>query len=510
MNEQTLAKLRDPAWWRRESNDLFFFDKVILSTAWPEKFHDFGPFQRRMCEFLTPALNPAHKKLLSAYRLSLKTTVLLGFVTWLISWHHWKQEPTSINYNTATEDNAVSFMDDVRQTLLNCPLLQAAFNLPGDKEGYDAWTKKAIRLGHVKFTVSSFDEQQASRHAKIVINDDAVNEQNFRTENSREDIKLKWRFQKSVSSTIKNSKMTLEIDCGTPYHHDDLMWWLMTKNETYEKFIAAAVEGWPNVSINDVLHRDKPLTDPDLMSYEILEDKLKEQEASVWSSQYLLKPLAVEDAFCIPAWVRLWDVLPPRDTVWRTFAIDPGGSIPGFHDASGFTVVDTDTDGKMYVVYADELWLTPMELLKKIVDIKTRYKPDDSRIEKDKYAMTIADMLEHRLPNFDISFIKHEHRDKQSRIWRLRPLLEKGRIVFHKEQKALINQMLEYQPPQDKKDDILDSLAYHIDFARVPLLADKPTGKPGPEVEASFDKEYGDYLKALDLKAHPEEYDAMF
>ena len=50
-------------------------ETAMLSTAWPDKFHDFGPFQQEMCWFLEPARHPSKKKLLAAYRESLKTTV---------------------------------------------------------------------------------------------------------------------------------------------------------------------------------------------------------------------------------------------------------------------------------------------------------------------------------------------------------------------------------------------------------------------------------------------------
>lgn len=499
-------KAEDPLWWRRKSRNLYFFEYNLLAKAWPDKFQDFGPFQQKMCEFLSPRFNSSKKKLLCAYRHSLKTTVLLGYVCWLFAWYHVKGEPTSINYNTAIEDNAVRFNDDVRETLMNSSLLQAAFDLPTTQKSYDAWTKKGVRLGHVKFMVSSFEEQQASRHAKIIINDDLVNEKNYFTEYSREEVKRKWRFQKSVASSMKGMTMNLEIDSGTPYHHDDLMWWLMTKNESYSKFIAAAIEGWPNVNISDVLNRTRNLTDPALMTYEILEDKIRDQERSVFSSQSLLKPTAEEDAFCLDTWLRYWTRLPL--TTWRTFVIDAGGAIPGFHDASGFTIVDTDPSGAMYVVYADEFWLTPRGLLEKIVELKKRFNPDDTRIEKEKYAATVADEILHKLPQFDISFVEHKHRNKEDRIWRLRKLFEKGRIYIHENQTALKNQILEYQPPQDKKDDILDSLAYHLDIIRVPKDVERPRFEPA--IEPTFDKEFSEYLAAVRARENPEEYDRVF
>jgi hypothetical protein len=511
--------LKNPIFWRRKSKDLFFLCRFVLADAWPDKFNDFGPLQHEMCDFLMPAINPAKKKLLSCYRTSLKTTVLLGFVTWLFAWYYYKKEPTSINYNTATQDNASAFMDSFRYTLLNCPLLQAAFDLPSTEKGYDSFTKKQVRLGHVTFSVSSFDEQQASRHAKIIINDDVVNEQNYRLEAAREETKRKWRFQKSVSATIKKTDMNLEIDCGTAYHHDDLMWWLMTKNETYQKFIRAAVEGWPNVSIQDVLNQTRPLTDPTLMSYEILVEKLKDQERSIFSSQMLLKPLAEEDAFCLESWLRYYKALPWENekASWRTFVIDPGGSIPGQHDASGFTILDCDSEKNLYVVYAAEKWLLPTALLKEIIDLKTEYKPDDTRVEKGMYSMTMADTITHRLPGLDVSFVEHKHRSKEDRIWGLRKLFEKGRIFLmgdgkggvHESQRALFNQILDYHPPQDTKDDILDSLAYHLDIIRVPKETEKP--RFVPNIEGTFDKEYGDYLAALEAKkAGDIDYDYVY
>jgi len=397
-------------------------------------------------------------------------------------------------------------MENLRWTLLNCPLIQAVFNLPADEKGYRTMTKDTVRLGHIIFTASSFEEQQASRHARIIVNDDLVNEINHRSELMREEIKRKWRFQKSVSSQIKEEDISFEIDCGTPYHHQDLMWYLMKENKTYDKFIMSVLSGWPNVTVSDVLKETRPLTDPKLMSFKKLREKLDEQGNSIFSSQYLLKPLGEQDALCPEEWVKYWKILPEYS--WRTMVIDAGGSIPGVHDATGITVCDTDPAGNLFVVYADELWLQPLELIKMINELTDEFRPDDTRIEKEKYATTIADIYEKDFPLRNISFVKHDRVQKPVRIWRLRQWFQKGRIFIGANQRALLDQLLTYPQPESGRDDILDSLAYHLDIMHIPKELDKP--RFIPDIEAGFDKEFDEFMKGQRKKEGDISYDNLF
>ena len=491
------ADLKSMRWWRKRCNRLFFFSKVVLSTAWPDKFHDFGRLQGQMCEFLEPQFNPDKKKLISVYRESLKTTVLLGFSLWLFCWYWVKKEPMSINYNTATKPNAGNFMDNFRFALLNCPLLQAIFDLPTDRDAYSNFTKERVTLGHVTFTVSSFEEQQASRHSKIIINDDLVNEQNHQTETMREQVKNKWRFQKSVVSQIKATDVSYEIDCGTPYDRRDLMWWLMTENKTYTKFIRGCLVGWPNLSIIDVLNRSKPLTDPDLMTYEKLEEKLDEQGKRIMASQYLLITLTEDEALAEDHHIQYWKFLP--EVTWRTMVVDAGGSDSQVHDATGVTVLDCDPDGTLYEVHAKEYFVGPIDLMRLLDSLIEEFKPDDARVEKEKYANTIADFFEKDFPARNISFVKHAGRRKEDRIWRLRPWIHKGRILFNPKRSKLVDYVLAY--PQVELDDLLDSLAYHLDIIRVPKKTAKPREIP---TAPGFDDEYEDYLKGKRMQQRRE------
>lgn len=500
------SDLTNPDWWRFHSKNLFFFETVVLAKAWPDKFHDFGQLQHDMCDFLEPARNSAKKKLISVYRESLKTTVLHGFVIWTFAWSFYKKEPLVINYNTATETNATSFMEDVRHSLDHCPLLHAMFGLPARKEDYDSFTKRMVKHGHVRFYCSSFEEQQASRHANVIINDDIVNELNHRTEASREDIKRKWRFQKSVSSQIKDTTLSMEVDSGTPYHGDDLMWHLMNRNRTYDKFIRGALVGWPKPSVSDVLSKRVALTNPELMTYEKLLEKLDEQGQGIFSSQYLLRPLAEIDALCLERWLRYWTKLP--ETSWRTMVVDPGGEEPGSNDPTGVTICDTDTLGNLYVLHADEVWLHPKELIDYLKDLIDRYRPDDKRVEKEKYRITVGDSYEDKLRQYQFSFVEHKHRNKEARIWRLRQWFEHGKIFVNENQRALIDQALQYPQSPGNRDDILDSLSYHLDIYHVPKESQKPRFEP--KIETNFSKELDDYMLGMKNRRLEVDYDASF
>ncbi len=466
----TPSQVIDKKWWRSEAMDLFFFCKVILASGGPEKFRDFGTLQRKMCDFVNIATNPSRKKLLSVFRGTFKTTVLLGFVLYLICWYAVKKEAIGIVYNTATKDNADLFMKEVRHYLLNCDLLHVVFpEIPNTEAGFASFTKKLVQVGHVEFMPASMEEQQVSRHHKIIINDDLENDKNVRTITGIKDLFSSWRFQKSLLMRIK---IHLELDVGTPYDHRALMWYLIKKNKTYDKLTIGCFE-------EDGITP----TWPEIYSKELLEERREEAGKKIFSSQYELKPIMEEEALCLEEWIEeRWTRLP--ENYWRTMVIDPGGWEAGKAEPTGITIVDTDEAGTWFVVYAEQLWLMPLELINTIKKLMEDYKPDDTRIEKEKYAVTIADQFEPRFPHLNISFVEHKRRKKPVRIWRLRSWLQSKRIKLGEGQTNLEDQLLTY--PQCDFDDILDSLAYHIDIRVIPKKVDD---RWQPEVEESFAKE---------------------
>ena len=216
------------------------------------------------------------------------------------------------------------------------------------------------------------------------------------------------------------------------------------------------------------------------------------------SAQYLLQPLSEEDALCPETWIRYWDTLP--DVRWRSMVVDPGGPDSGKSDATGITICDTDEFGNIYVVYAEEHFVTPMKFCDLVVGLKERYDVDDCRIEKERFSTTVADLFRHRFPLFNISFVEHKGRSKgsasvrgDSRIWRLRQWFESKRIFIGRNQKSFQDQVLTFPQPTTGRDDMIDSLAYQLDIRRIPKRKSKlilPSGREWePNIEATFEVE---------------------
>jgi len=209
------------------------------------------------------------------------------------------------------------------------------------------------------------------------------------------------------------------------------------------------------------------------------------------SSQYDLRPLSEEDALCPESWIQYWTH--PPDPYWREMIVDPGGADPTSKDPTGITIVDTDTNGNMYIVLAEEYYFQPIEFMDKIKELKDNYAPDSIRIEKEKYWTTIADIFQHKFPELNISYAEHKGRNKDVRIWRLKQWFQGKRIFLNKNMKEskFFAQLTEY--PSVAHDDMLDSLAYHLDYRRVPdpyIIHRLPSGKPFvPNIAADFEEE---------------------
>ena len=487
---------------RVDCRDLFFFAVVLCADAWSDKYHDFGEIQQSMCAFLQD--RAYRRKFLSAFRLSFKTTVLVAFFCWLFCWYLATKKPISIIYNTLTKENAWNFSAEVKHTLLESPYMQWVFpELPRLERQYDVMTKNRIQHKHVRLDFASLDTTLVSRHFPIWVNDDIETDTNIQTKTGREELIRRWRYQKAILTKISKLNLGLEIDVGTPYHFDGLIWHIRNL-ESYKKLI--------------IPYRDKngKLTFPELYTEEDFKQKKEDMGAYIFAAQYQLTPISEEDAMVKESWIKYWEKGKLPKNVFRSMVIDPGGADPKVHDATGITICDTDEFGNLYVIYAEESWTTPNGLMEDIIGLRERYKPDDVRIEKDKYGVTIADIYEHRYPLMNISFVQHKGRKKPVRIWRLRGWFEKSRVFIGRDQKALKNQLLQYQGEDSiRYDDLLDSLSYQLDIRRVPdAITARRLPLSGrefePAVPKSFREEFREFMDKQELNEESRYYDKAY
>jgi hypothetical protein len=351
-------------------------------------------------------------------------------------------------------------------------------------------TKPRIQHKRVKLDFTSLETTLVSRHYPIWLNDDLENDENCKTEYMREELKRKWRYQKAILTKIRSRGVGLEIEVGTPYSINGLTWTIRNLPRYSKLEIPCYRDG----------DKSKGVWYPELYTVDDFEAKLEEMGTTIFSAQYLLKPLSEEDALCPEKWIHRWKELP--DLRWRSMVIDPALSASSSADATGITIVDTDENGILYIVYAGEHYVTPENLLELIRSLKGIYDPDDMRIEKEKYSITVADIWQHKYPDMNISFVEHHGRAKgdkknrdvfNTRIWRLKQWFETHRILLppEGEMKAFEDQLLQY--PDSRRDDMLDSLAYQLDIRRIPKRKGKiilPSGREFiPNIQESFGKE---------------------
>lgn len=487
--------LKDRDAWRKACTDLYFFATFVGREAFQDKFNDFGKMHMRMCDYLDIRKNPNLRKYMSVFRGGYKTTVLLAYFVWFFVWNLVQKKSNAIIYNTATKENAWNFQADLKHFLLENDLLQWIFpELPHAEKDYKSMTKNRIEQNRVRIDLGSLETTLVSRHFSQWVNDDLENDENSKTEYMRDDLIRKWKYQKAILTKVKSRNIGMEIEVGTPYHVQGLTWKIRNSPAFDKLEIPCFIDR----------DRNKGVTFPERYTVDDFDEIAKDLGPTIFSAQYQLLALAEEDALCPEKWVRYWDRLP--ENRWRTMVIDPGGSSPKDGDPTGVTVVDTDENGILYLVHADEYRFTPMELIDKIDAWKKMYAPDDIRIEKEKYSTTIADMFVHKFPLLNVSYVEHKGRDKEQRIWRLKQWFENKRILIGRNMNTFRQQLLEY--PSSKHDDMLDSLSYHLDVRRTPARRRKlylPSGKEfNPKIAVDFEDEMDKVIYNRDSKNNEE------
>jgi len=475
-------------WWRKKARSLWFFEKVILAESWRDRYADFGQIQHDMCDHLQDETQL--QKFLSAYRGSFKSTVLQGFFDYTFCWARAENRADGMIYNTATKDNAQIFQSGVKHDLLENDLLKWIFpEIPRREKDYKKMTMQRIEVNDVVLDFASTETILVSRHFPKWVNDDLENDKNTGTEPAREKLKRDWQYQKAITTKIPGKSLALEIETGTPYHFDGLIWDIK-KNPRYNSL---EIPCWREIEDADG-KKSRVLTFPEFHSLEYFENKRAQMTPGIFAAQYLLQPIDEEEALCRSAWMKHWVEKDLPVNRYRIMIIDAGGSDPTVSDATAVTVVDHDALRNMYIISAKEFFLTPMELMDWIPRWKSEFTPDETRIEKERASTTIADLFKHRFAQMGIFYVEHRNRSKTSRIWRLRQYFESKKILFGPNMEELELQALRWKGEGSlRRDDLLDSLAYHLDVKKPPTVAlphRLPSGRIfEPKTNRQFDEE---------------------
>ena len=212
---------------------------------------------------------------------------------------------------------------------------------------------------------------------------------------------------------------------------------------------------------------------PGVLSIEELAHARATQRAFLFSCNYLCSPRSDETAFFKKEWIRYHQksATDLQDAnIYMT--IDPAGEGTfASSDWNVIMVVAITSRFDIYVMHYRRGKWSRDKLFRNVMEVWDFYKPKYTAIEAVFQQHELAAWLkaEVQLKGRPVSWwtLKTTQKTKEHRISGLQPYAENGKLYFQENQmRDLEDEMLQY--PHGEHDDILDSLAYNLEFMSAP------------------------------------------
>ena len=326
------------------------------------------------------------------------------------------------------------------------------------------------------------DRSMTGAHFDLIVADDLVTDTNVRTGEMRN--KVYEHILDLLPILDPNGVMILIF---TRWHVDDAYGRLMRiddqrKREKREEVFKKTIRKCHNP--------DGTLFFPARLTEDFLQKQRERIGSRKFASQYDNEPLSDEDrTFSMERsrvrnfdfWSRVGGggfVSTPRgqQPVVTTLAWDPAGRKGGVRaDSHGLTVCGTDLTDLRWVCEAKSLKGKPSEIIQTVVNLMLFYKVWAVSIEQDGGGGLWGDLLKAELDRRKIPWpYFHEYSTggvpKNERIaTAVQPRWERGGYIVKPDQHVLINQIESFSiSVEADHEDVIDSLAQHESFARVP------------------------------------------
>jgi len=307
---------------------------------------------------------------------------------------------------------------------------------------------KIFREGTVE--AYGFDTAVVGGHFDIMIYDDAVSEENSRTEYQRERLKTKY---------LKKFKPCLMPDGserfrGTRYHFSDLYCTLMQDAFKDSTLVIPAIR-----LVNDREYSAWP----QLFPIRKLRKLRRELGTMIFNAQFMNDTEAMKGSIFKYEWMRFCN----RDDVPKELRIFQGVdlAISKKNTADYFAIVTVGQDPKKKEWYVLDSYRARLSFRQQTALIIQKFRQFDSiRVAIEANAYQAAMVQEIR----ELSAVRARavmtHKDKVTRAWKLSALFEDGRIIFVKGQETLVNELLSF--PGADHDDLFDGLDLAISGGR--------------------------------------------
>lgn len=155
-------------------------------------------------------------------------------------------------------------------------------------------------------------------------------------------------------------------------------------------------------------------------------------------------------------------------------------------DYTGITINFVDKENKWYLK-CYRMKFNSKELIEHLFYLNKTYSPKMIGLEKTTFVMAIQPFLDEEMRKrqsfFSITPLEHKLQNKETRIRGLIPRWESRSMFLIGDNSELIDEMRTF--PNGKNDDVLDSLAYQIHFAKAPYRKIYPIGSGGMQQETN-------------------------
>ena len=319
--------------------------------------------------------------------------------------------------------------------------------------------------------------------------DDIDNEETVNSEKMREDL---WEWFWGAWINIFD----------TPEKHLSVVGTAISEHALIVKLMAAKRRGWFCKSYEALSSDGRRSLWPSRWPVEELEKRRDEIGVAAFAAEFLNAPLGRHGKSFTHKHIQVGD----GDRVQRAYTsmtVDPAAS--GLGDPWAITIVDQSPEGVWHVQEAIERQEAFDKLIEMIFKMHELYRPRVIGVETAAFQHSMKYILEDQsrrrgihLPLVTIS--NTNRKTKHMRIMELLPLFEAGRIVLKRSQTALREQILDYPRGHD---DLLDSLAMHLEVSRSPYavtpLAARPEGMTMKQIrewgtEPANDDRYARFL----------------
>ncbi len=358
-----------------------------------------------------------------------------------------------------TWDNARKFLGSITKYLVRGQALPIYF---GRYES-DQWNKDEITirqrnviLDAPTIATTGLEKEQTSQHYDLIIADDLVARENVQTPEQRAKVK---DYINSLMALLEPQGELWVV--GTRWSQDDAYGDLLEEG-IWDPLIRSAYTD---------SSRTAPIF-PEKFTLEKLQFLRNKLGPTLFSCWFLNDPISQEAADFKKEWIKFYAPGTPHPSTLY-LSVDPAHSLSSDADYSAFIVAGMFQNKTIRVVDYVRRRVVPSDLVNIVFELVDKWKLHRIGIETFAFQKTLKYEIQRKQKEtgkfFSIDELGRKNTgrgepilSKEARIRRLQPYFEQGLIELRSDMQVLVDELLAF--PRGKYDDLIDALAYQLDF----------------------------------------------